>query len=347
MSIALRTTLFLVLVCNLTGCDQYHDAQYLDSNINSNSGYRTSLSWLDDSHVVFIGYGRGIDYSDHERKKIVRNIVIWDIKSNHKEVLKLEPLNLCQWEGNIYYFKRTQQNHSALYLVKWKDIQRGIVNPVPVKTKYDPIEYDCLQTDKPRVTTDSVRYRLDHSNNVLILWKPSYIDNNIKGRVELEINGKKQQLHIRPDLLNSVEYVSFKNAYFIRSKSNYSSNYDKRLQGDKCLDGWWLSMNGKLSLACIPTLSKLSKHGVETYPYKNGYFLVNRLFNYSKAPDIGGGYISNDKGVKKIISGLIENVSMSPDGCNMAFLHTFNHIGTRQSKPELPAVKILNLCTIE
>lgn len=314
----------------------------VDSGVWATNGYPGDLYWLDNEQVLFLGSGTS--------KPIVKDdewLLIWDTKKNGISKYKQHVVNFCYRDGVIQYALVARQPESGKRMWTY---YRGKLNEEAIDQTPDRKE------DKLNCRYISAWPKFPHGKALTILRE----QDGYLVRDETEKNVKFENyriLYYKADTKDTiplpfrryeadrVDYFSFKDAYFL-----YPSSYFK--DGSHILSWpptiplftWWIYPSGKLEKVEIP-LGPWTKGGLKFYPTREGVFLVNRHSRSDRDPGDAGGYLIHGTTVRKLISGVLTDVSaVSPDGCRVAFSHTPSQHADRSDESNRRTLKMIDVC---
>jgi hypothetical protein len=80
------------------------------------------------------------------------------------------------------------------------------------------------------------------------------------------------------------------------------------------------------------------------YPTREGIFIYSHKTDDLAKPGDAGGYLARKGRVTKLITGLVDSVSVSPDACRVAFIHDPYDTIYGKDRLERITVKSINLC---
>lgn len=148
-----------------------------------------------------------------------------------------------------------------------------------------------------------------------------------------------------------IKYNELRNAYFISPGKYYPDDAHYH-------SIWWLKRDGTVSEEPLPipfsfvkslpkTLPKGHSQGALTFfPLKNGYLIHSGLGGTKSMTDIGleGLYLLAENKIGKVLLGAIHGISISPDGCSVAFVHAKNTQEYLSQTQPYRTVKSINFC---
>lgn len=123
--------------------------------------------------------------------------------------------------------------------------------------------------------------------------------------------------------MNGVHYYSFRNAYFIAPPSFHRSNDPTAVQ-PPCISVWWFyPRDARTEQTCVPTDSINTDS--ETVLYAATRLGILRATTFRRSPyghRPAGVYVTRPDGrTEKLVEAYVRALSVSPDGCAVAFAH--------------------------
>lgn len=142
-----------------------------------------------------------------------------------------------------------------------------------------------------------------------------------------------------------VNYYPFRQAYFLCPASYFTQGTHLTPWPQNVpLYIWWLFPDGKIDKIEIP-LGEWARGGLTFYPMLEGIFVVNRHSRSDRDPGNAGGYLVQGTAVKKLVSGVLTDVSaVSPDGCRIAFSHAPSQDADRFDAKNRRRLKMIDVC---
>lgn len=306
------------------------------------------LGWIDDKRVIFHGYevgkvGQPSPDDGHLLKET--GLFIWD--THNDTVTKYwdidGPTSLCVYHETIAFGQRIKGEYDVRIRIVGKiGHERTIlstgadwVNPISCAySKEKPTEvtgqhilrhlleqhgYLDFGPWKSAVRSDAAR---------ILFYRP-----NVNEPVVLPLNPN----HV----LNLFEYVEFENAYLFESQRQ--TTYAGPL--------WLFRPDGTVKKIFEPTGRPWERMGWGHYRLtKKGIFLVGGSGAYDQIGTTGGYLLSTGDPIR-LIAGQVKNVSVSPNGCKLAFVHVLHSLASaesakalRQGRPGARTLKMIDLC---
>ena len=307
------------------------------------------LGWIDNERVMFHGYdiGKMTQSRPGEGHPIAaEGLFIWDTgKGTVTKYWDIDGITpLCVFHDQVWMLFRIKGDEKARLQVSGKlgheqqikTMGEGALNGVSCR----------YSTPKPEWTDERrVRRALLEEHGYLDFGPWSNRDRSDVARILLYRPNEKEPitLSLNPDhVMNLFEYVEFENAYLLESKR----------QTTYAAPVWLLKPDGTVTKIFEPTGKAWEKMGWGHYQLtKKGLFLVGGSGPYDQVGTMGGYLLSGDRPIR-LISGLTRNISVSPSGCKIAFVHALHSLAEaesaralRQGKPGTRTLKMIDLCS--
>jgi len=355
----------LLLILCVVGCDQQKTEKpslypVLDSGVTASTKYGDNIYWMDNDRVMFVSYGPKPKTVEEQRQH-KPSIYIWDTRINKVEKYA-DGSALCYHDGYIRYaFYGTdipKVDPELSHRTFWKE---GVFGNETIKTaEFATVEeyrawyhanplnpYTCRLIKKPEFMIGKVWLPLLEQHGVLE-WETDTIPGATKSEQPVlfrrSSDNKAIPLKItRGDIALTTRryYMKQRDSYFFQEPIN-----GEIVQKNDCIRYWWMSNKGYVEAGCqsIVPVKNVSKYGVSLYPTKKGV-----LVSAGKANDYDAGtlalYLVSSNEYQKIITGGHEKLSLSPNGCNLAFVNTPFYMARRVGSPGESRLKIINLCS--
>jgi hypothetical protein len=299
--------------------------------------------WLDNDKVVFYSE---LGAKAHEGPSILDGgYYVWDIAAGklNKDPSLEGAAKLCV-QGDYVTFLRKAPTDEKKWLVVTR--VKGLETVTPLVNAEWFNRFSCRyyeqkpQWDRGHASLPlleehgSLFFKDSRENNPIMFFPPT----SEKG-VPLPI-GTRQVWH------NLVQYAPFKNAYLLYPIAYIDPETGKEdpigpWPKGKPVPMWWLTPDGKVTTEHIPYMPFMRGGSRGFYPTRAGIFITSHKTDDLGKPGDAGGYLAQASSVEKLITGLLENVSVSPDGCKVAFLHDPY---TTEPVSERVKVKVVSLC---
>lgn len=308
------------------------------------------LGWLDNERVMFHGYevGKvGQPSPDDGHPLAETGLFIWDTtKDTVTKYWDIDgPVPLCVFRGQVFLSKKLKEKENTWLLVSGalgKEEQRTISGGVSVNG------HSCRLSDQRPIWMKEDKHR-----RLPLLEEHGYLDFGIPSRadpskaspillhqpnqeqgLQLPFTGEQVRLH--------VTYFEFDDSYLLEGQ----------VETTYAAPVWLLKFDGTVTKVLEPTGQPWEKLGWGQYNLtKKGLFLAGGSGPYDQVGTTGGYLLSGGKPLR-LIAGLTRNISVSPDGCKVAFVHVLHSLAgaesakaLRQSKPGARSLKMIDLCT--
>ena len=251
--------------------------------------------------------------------------------------------NFCVRGDRITFLRRSPADEKQLLVVtrlKGQEMVAPLVNAqwfnrFSCRYYEQKPEWDRGQYSLPLLEEHGSLLLKDSRQNNPVMF---YFPKNEKG-VALPI-GTRQVLH------NLVQYAAFKNVYFLYPIAYIDPETGKEepigpWPKGKPVQVWWLAPDGKVTTEDIPFMPFMRGGSRGFFPTRGGIFIYSHKTDDLGKPGDAGGYLAQDGKVLKLITGMVDQVSISPDGCKVAFLHDPY---TREPVFERVKVKVVTVC---
>ncbi len=307
----------------------------------------SELVWLDNHRLRFYGYRAG-EPQGREFHGVPRLIgagyYIWDSDTNQ---LVTEPslegvLRICA-QGDVLTFLRKSPTDENKRLVVTR--VKGQENVTPLVNAEWFNRFSCRYYEqKPDWALRghlSLPLLEEHGS---LFWNGAISGRNtpIMFYTPGDTKGVPLPIGTREAWPGLTRYVPFKHAYLL-----WGYSYIDKATGteypyippDKSQPIWWLTPDGQVKEQAIPNKSWMKKQ--EYYAIRDGLFVASRGITDLGDPGVAGGYILKSGTEQKLISGMLENVVVSPDGCKVALIHDPY---TKEPFFERINVKVISIC---
>jgi hypothetical protein len=308
----------------------------------------TKIFWLDNNRVFFQSSESKLPINSGAYRG-----VIWDLSMN-KAALS-HPLGRfgqvsCVRDGQVFYSLGDRLKRSQICAPSQCDSRvTHYFGPIENGPEYHPTgenmwmddRFDCdwvpintARVDGP-VEGPPYRYKLKGENYMEVLSKTPkgrmlyHEQNNDKGtEMPFNITGS--------GVIHEITYNPFLDTYIA---VNVYSDVDPKV------DTYWvIKRNGTLKEQRYPRT--MLKQNLRLYPLREGYIVHGRgdkrvtLGN----PGNAGLYLMRGESYERLIEGTIGGVSISPDGCKVAFGHARNSDESFSRRWPYNTLKMINLC---
>lgn len=307
------------------------------------------LGWIDDSRVIFHGYeigkvGQPSPDDGHLLKET--GLFIWDTQND--TVTKYWDIDgqvpLCVFDNRVSFL---------LWLRSEDKIRLRVVGNFGKEEQIKTVGDDWVNSVtcryheiKPKWLDEKrVRVELREEHGYLDFGSRTAEDGSDTARLTLHRLGEKKELIVVPleptRISNLIQYAEFENAYVIKGTSNTTD----------AVPVWLLRPEGIVTEMFKPSGKAWEQFGWDTYHLtKKGLFLVGGRGGYAEIGKSGGYLLSPGQPIR-LIAGHVRSVSVSPDGCKVAFVHVLHSLAgaesaraLRQGKTGTRTVKMIDLC---
>jgi hypothetical protein len=312
--------------------------------------------WIDDHRLRFYGYREAqiIAGDIHNRhRNIGSGYYIWDTKANE---IVTDPslegaMKLCV-RGDYSTFLRKSPSDGKSLLVT-RDKGQETVSPLVNVEWFN--RFSCrYYRDKPEwIIENHITLPLLDGHGFLD-WFPSEGPNYIRNQPLLfhpnsSLDPIALPIGTREVWRIDVRYASFRNAYFLHPIKYIDPQTGNEEPIGPWPEGkpvtvWWLVPDGTITTETIPYMRFMRGGSRDYFPTKAGIFIYTHKTNGLGKPGDAGGYLARNGLVTKLITGLLESVSVSPDGCRVAFVHDPYDTVHGIDRLNRINVKVINFC---
>jgi len=310
-----------VSMFGLMACSETVEYELKDSGMNAEG---SSINWLDDERLIFM-----------HSKNNIGMMSIWNTLTGGIELYAHEALGGVCFSDNYItygiknvdrttYLKSGLIGSEKLIVFDWDDEE---------KAKYENNKYSCKRFIRPVEHNQEYIHYLKKEHGYLHIG-PS-IGKGFDYPVYVKNDGEKIQMpFLRTYYRKPIGYFPFNKAYFLWAVTGPDERWKQ-----KCRNAWWLYPDGQTESICVPLLEGINGGSVLFYPVVNGYLFISHETGRGKDPGSSGIYFL-DKNLNlknKLVSGIANGISISPDGCKVAFA----------LNPEVKksvSLKMINIC---
>lgn len=317
----------------------------------------SELVWLDNHRLRFHG-NRAVELKADDAHKVPgfsgSGYYIWDTEANR---LVTEPgledaMRLCVHGDHMTFLRKSPTDEKKWFVVtrgKGQETVTPLVNAqwfnrfscryYEQKPEWTISDHETLPLMDGHGFLDwtSGEEQQPRQNRPIMLYRSSNTE------------GVKLPIRMRQVWRNLVRYVPFRNTYFLHPIA-YIDPQTGQEHGvgpwpkGKPVPIWWLAPDGKVTTEEIPYMPFMRGGGRGFFPTRDGIFIYSTKTDDLGKPGDAGGYLAQKGSVTKIITGYLENIAVSPDGCQVAFI--YDPYDTVYGKDRLNriTVKAINLC---
>lgn len=318
----------------------------LDSGVWATNSFPGDVYWLDNERVLFLGSEHGKPVSkEHEA------VAVWDTTKNSVTVQKHNIPSLCYRNGIVLLGQKIDNPAGG----PWK--YRFFRGPLGKEQPYGQDPKDLPDPLNCRKVKTNAGHELGHSGRYLI-----------EGHGHLDLGDKHASSRMNPPVVffkktdseglalpfgvrqvERIEYFDFKGAYFL-----YGWFFDPSTGVVKSPwpnssphPAWWLTPEGTVTEVMIPPGLWNAGGSVQFTPTQKGVLVIyHGGFKSYTNPGTQGLYlVRKDGGAKRLISGSVIRVGVSPSGCRVAFSHAPNLEADRHPNGKnRRTLKMIDLC---
>lgn len=318
------------------------------------------IHWIDDYKVIF----RSVKDNDkRSRADGPFNLSIWEIGQS----VSVYAIDVVPVQGPLGRFCYNSEG-TIFYPLKEKDVQGNeqykhgqmgheklFTRPKDAKTIFDSMNCRVLDVDT------MMKERKGRSVH-LLLTRHGYLDlGSMSGKESLENNpivfyradGSVIQLPVRRQELGlRYHYFPFKDAYLFEgvSKPDQPSDIANLWPASAQHMFWLYPSHGRIEPVILPASPwkdrKVPAFGLRgLVPLKEGFFVIHGEPKDPKDAGTVGGYLLRGEKLTKVVSGYLDSLTVSPDGCKVAFVHYPYADATLAADPAPIRLKAVDLCT--
>lgn len=318
------------------------------------------IYWIDNNRVIFRS-ARGKDKRPLAGESF--DLTVWEIGKGTtmyaNDVVPVQgPLGRFCYnsEGTIFYpLKQRDAQGNELYKYGELGRERLFARSSDAKTVFDKM--NCRVLDVDTMMKERKGRALD-----LLLTRHGYLDvGAVSGKESLENNpivfhradGSSIQLPVRRAERGTLYgYFPFKDAYFFQGSLELGrpSDIAKLWPSGTRQIFYWLYPDGRIEPVFLRGESwpdgKVPNFGIRKFmPLRDGFFLRYGSAKGPKDPGTAGGYLLRNGKLTRIISGHLSSITVSPDGCKVAFVHLPYPDADLVADPAPIRLKAADLCT--
>jgi len=349
--------LLLVFSLPLVACAEVAAYTIKDSGVPASSD--GAVIWLDNQRVLF--YRLKVV---EKNEGITLESLVWDAATG--SVGPYPPLQgtakICVHGDFISYIRRKPGTEKEWLLVYGK-VHDGQIVEEQVRSlpnQYQVHPFSCRYYDVPPPwvvkgreiaplleehgyldwgpSVGSVDREESSKNTPLTLYHPG-----AAGGVQLSIGRQQVRTY-------GLSYGPFRKAYLISSVRYRDpvTGVVQHVEGSwpkgKSLPVWWLTPEGKTTEVEIPYAPFMSRGYRQFLAVKEGIFVRSNALAVGGGAGDAGGYLVQEGTIRKLITGLLHNPAISPDGCKVAFVHDPYDTEFPKDRAGRITVKAIDLC---
>lgn len=340
MKILISLFLFLLLALNF-GCNRQESPllfQIVDSEVwCSNTAGGEKTYWLDNDRVLFLS---SREYSPNGSASA---LTVWNPASGQVKSFHGVSNLICSEGGTIFFASR--DDASAIPQFYRGPLENLVEHPPLSSGLVWDRNFECDWATPGSRAKVPFLIKLKGENFLEVLEYETYsLKSGIQhGEVQYyeRLNSPSVPLPIyaEPAGNYTIEFNRSRNAYFIGPRQYYPDDpYYHSV--------WWLERDGTLTKEpFLPKMSWTSGASLRVYPLKDGY-LVHYQGGKATMTSTGpmGLYLMQGEKVDPVLLGMVAGVSVSPDGCNAAFVHARTIKEYLSCDKPHRTVKAINFC---
>ena len=305
--------LLIAVVVSSSACAR--SFRHVDSKFSA-VDHGAPVAWIDNDRVMFVGFDHmnlgPMPKGGYDWGRAFAKTYIWNVKTN--QITKYRDFRvgqLCYAEGYISYLHLIEPDVRMLYRGQF-----GAETAMPEPKYVAKNRFDCIHefsepmawrwgtennrtaqplrkidgfldlgpANKRREDTEEFRYRL------------MALDGTFKAYVDVD----------RRRNIRATNYLPFRDQYLlIEHRRDMSTPF-----------AWYMSRDGSVSRVPVP-FNGLT--GVTLFPMRAGLLLIAIVSKTPTDPGDAGLYWVSSGAMKRVLTGIIERVGVSPDGCRIAF----------------------------
>jgi hypothetical protein len=333
--VCLFLSVFLLSECKKENTSAY---KVIDSGIWPYGGPIEKTFWLDNERVLFIS-NKTLAPGGPESKVMT----IWNTKTNKIDFShKVENITCVQNKQVFFYVKDDATG-------KYKNYRGTLDNPkehpAPGPNMRIDDRFDCDWSPKFSRAKVPYKIKLKDANYLEIIEERlgAPVFSQGKTRYYETLNKPSIPLPVYVGLEGSytIRFNQLRNAYFISTRI-YKP---KDIPNDPYYyhSMWWMSRDGRLTQ--VPFPQAMLKGRLTIYPLKKEYLVDYNSGKYTATDpgDRGLWLLDGDK-VLRLIVGAVHGISVSPDGCRVAFIHAKNTKEYLSWEKQYRTIKLINFC---
>lgn len=295
------------------------------------------LGWLDNERVMFHGYdirkmtqpGPGEGHPT-----AAEGLFIWDTgKDTVTKYWEIDgPTSLCVYHDTIAFGQRIKGEDKSWTRVVGKVGQEQSVRSTGTDW-VNPVSCAYSKERPPEVTGRRILRHLREDHGYLDFGSTTKLGLLETAKVLYYRPAEKEPLSLpltTKRVLNLFDYVEFENAYLLRGRATTPD----------AVPLWLLRPDGTVTQFLEPKGEAWERNGWTGYVLtRKGVFLISRTADGYAAAGKSGGYLWDGSNPKRLIVGLLDHVTVSPNGCKLAFVHILHSQAGADSVKALRASK--------
>lgn len=324
---------FCFLTLSLTACEAKEPAAsspypVYDSGAWADPFGSADIYWLDNNRVIF----RSVQDNDKRRVTVGPfNLSIWEIGKGVKPYTEYYPsVTVCVRDDMIHRTQKDASGNVQRFYGKFGE-EKPFEFPKTKGTFFD--ELNCHPNENPEILAKRAAGRAI----IPLLDRHGYLDRGaVSGEESLRPvstifyrPGHSEYLKL-PVRIGHVNYYAFKDAYLFQAdfSPDAPATFKSRWPSGILPGGvkGWLYPEGRIEPLIIPAEpwpdKKVPKFGSGSLnPLRNGFLVRTGKAKGPKDAGTLGGYLLSNKKLVKVVGGYLSELTVSPDGCKVAFVH--------------------------
>jgi len=324
----------LLILCAVIfpGCQKENISPYkvVDSGIWTYPEGLEKTFWLDNERALFISSKNLLP------EKSPKFIKIWNTKTGQVDSSHEVTHLLCVQDGQVFFAAKDEATGKRTHYRGPLDNPKEYPAPGPNMWLDDRFDCGWVPTATWRTYPDRFPYmRKLRGENYLKAVDPKTKTSKGKSVYYPLLNSKGKEMPLYFSLY-SISYSEFLDAYVVDKGMYDPANPEMR-------SFWILGRDG--SLKEVPFPHAMLKGRLTIYPLKHGYLADYNSGKYTNTDpgDRGLWLMDGDKALRLIV-GAIHGISVSPDGCHVAFIHARNSKEYFSQTKPYRTVKTINFC---
>ena len=299
----------------------------LDSGVWADAIHSAEIYWLDNERILFKG-SEETEKTKHYTGKF--NISIWELGKGIKKYTKNVKPSLCYNSDGIIYYELSEADAQGNGQYLYGKFGKENTYKKTKDLKYYWDQMNCKLTERETVIKQrkgsAIRPLLDRHGYLNLGPVRGYATSKEFIKLYRPSDQQGISLPIQAQSLSHVYYYEFKKAYLINN-----SKVSKRF--------WWLYPDGKVE--------EVSASFGAGLPTRQGMVLGTGKAKSDYDPGTVGMYLVSDGKFIRLIAGYAIDVTVSPDGCKLAFVHYPYLKATSLKDSGRVTLKMINVCSEE
>lgn len=290
--------------------------ELIDSQFES--GIWAYTTWMDDYRVIF-----------HGGTLVNEGVYIWDTRTNTVTKYADAIWKVCYDRDTQYIYYAIKDEGKIIHVMHGKmgeEKLEAVPNEDKNLQKLSALNrFTCVPRDLPSGKFKVLHQYLKPGHGFIkIEW--------MNGRETREeyVNGNGQAFPLPIYFMPPEAFYVWKNAYFV-----WNSGWAR--------GGWLYPDRGFEEVRLEPPSPNLSGSKI-ALPVRNGFLYISHDIDSISDPGKSGIYVYRDGRYMRAVVGLVDSVSISPDGCKAAFVHVRSIAQVSQGKRTM---KMIDVCSTQ